>query len=214
MNKRINLFIIFLFIGLSLSVTFNINNCAGGGDDSVAVNNNATSTSYSLPPIPTVEDFANPIFQGVESIDIGDQFKATDENGYPIPLSRRPTVTWETKGEVLEVAAIFSKRVQIKVYSDGRQEIANFSDCVWAWHSNMPSSKKGFVEYDEGSAIVNREFPEYQIYPEPLEVRLYDINKSKDEQNPYYIVIWAFNEKGEISSASALWEFYTRPDES
>ena len=210
MKNKNRIFFIILFITFSIFI-FYFSQC-GADDDAALAPVGGTSTSYNYPPIPEPEVFENPIFPNTKIIDIGDQFKQKDENGYLIPLSRKPTITWESTGLPIEAVAIFKNKILIRIYSDGRQEIANFEDCVWAWHSNMPSSKPGYVEYDEGSVVLSGVFPENRVLPEPLDVRLYDFNKDESSQVKYYIAIWAWDSNGNISASSALWEFYTRPD--
>lgn len=103
---------------------------------------------------------------------------------------RNPSIVWEPTGSKNVIAAIFDAD-NIEANSD---EVLNFEDVVWAWHSGLGTGREGSVFYNDGRKVENG-----NITDQPP-VLLNNLEH-------YVLGIWAWNEDGTriISSSDAVY---------
>jgi hypothetical protein len=66
-------------------------------------------------------------------------------------IYRNPSVIWEPTASKNVIAAIFDAD-NIEASSD---EILNFEDVIWAWHSGLGTGREGSVFYNDGRKVEN-----------------------------------------------------------
>lgn len=86
----------------------------------------------------------NPVFPDAELVTLGSPNLCV--------VNRTPTFTWESTGQRLVFAGIFSRNVTIV-----RQSIGNTVDNVWAWHTGLGTGREGNVAFGDGVAVIDGE---------------------------------------------------------
>ena len=110
---------------------------------------------------------------------------------YPDTLNGLPLLAWDSIGLKLINVAIFKSPIVVL-----NNEIVNFEDIIWKWHSGMNFGKEGYVQYLDGRDVINGEIDE-SVTPTPL------------EESTYYWGVWAWNSDGKkILYSSRALEFY------
>lgn len=108
---------------------------------------------------------------------------------YPDTLNSLPLLAWDSVGLKLINVAIFTSPIVVS-----NNEIVNFNDIIWEWHSGMNFGKEGYVQYLDGRDVINGEIGEKVT---PL------------EESTYYWGVWAWNSNGrKILYSSRALEFY------
>ena len=108
---------------------------------------------------------------------------------YPDTLNSLPVLAWDSIGLKLINVAIFTS--PIVVYNN---EIINYEDIIWKWHSGMNFGKEGYVQYLDGRDVTNGEIGDV-VTPLP--------------ESTYYWGVWAWNSEGKrILYSSRALEFY------
>jgi hypothetical protein len=108
---------------------------------------------------------------------------------YPDTLNSLPLLAWDSIGLKLIIVAIFTSPIIVS-----NNEIVNFEDIIWEWHSGMNFGKEGYVQYLDGRDVINGEIGESVT---PL------------HESTYYWGVWAWNSNGKkILYSSRALEFY------
>ena len=128
----------------------------------------------------------NPIFQVNESIEL-----IAPGQGAMISVDE-PEFHWVTSNKRFVLACVSTNILEIY---DNR--IKNTKDIVWIWHTGIGSGREGSIQYSYGKNVTNGEINEKQE-PIPLE-----------RGKIYYWSVWAWDEKGQVISASSDEYYFT-----
>lgn len=108
---------------------------------------------------------------------------------FPDTLNNMPLLAWDSIGLKLIHVAIFTSPIVVS-----NNEIVNYEDIIWKWHSGMNFGREGYVQFLNGRDVINGEIAE-TVTPLP--------------ESTYYWGIWAWNSDGKrILYSSRALEFY------
>ncbi len=124
---------------------------------------------------------------------VGNSFFVRGDNSYqtsyPDTLNSLPLFAWDSIGLKIINVAIFTSPIVVS-----NNEIVNYEDIIWKWHSGMNFGKEGYVQYLNGRDVINGEIGE---------------NVTPLQESTYYWGVWAWNSEGKkILYSSRALKFY------